>query len=137
MTVRRKIPVSRNGDGRIDLSQELKTVRTTISNLQELDMNQEPTAAAPAAETPAPKKVTKKPAKKAVKKVAKKVTKKVVKKVANGNLITLAQLCKTAKVEPRTARRRLRDAKIKNPGRWSWPKGAVPKGVQAALKGSD
>lgn len=35
-------------------------------------------------------------------------------------VITLASICKELKIEPRKARRILRGAKMKNPGRWSW-----------------
>jgi hypothetical protein len=66
---------------------------------------------------------------------AKKVAKKVVKKKAaakaekpaaksNGDVVTVAQLAKQAKIEPSAARARLRKAEIENPGRWEFKKGS-------------
>ena len=59
--------------------------------------------------------------------------KKLVKKKANGiaakkevdpNQTTLKQLCKDLKLDPRLARRKLRDAEMKADGRWSWKTGS-------------
>jgi predicted nucleic acid-binding Zn-ribbon protein len=65
------------------------------------------------------------PKKKAVKKTsAKKVTAKKSNGHADENVVTLKQLCKDMKLDPRVARRRLRAAEMKAEGRWSWPKGS-------------
>lgn len=53
--------------------------------------------------------------------------KKVSAKKTNGaseNLVTLKQLCKDVKLDPRVARRKLRNADLKADGRWSWEKGS-------------
>jgi hypothetical protein len=64
--------------------------------------------------------------------VAKKKPIRKIKKTAskgNGadtaNQITLKQLCKDYKLEPRVARRKLREAGLKPEGRWSWEKGSA------------
>ena len=42
------------------------------------------------------------------------------------NIVTLADLCKEAKVEPKVARVRLRASKLKkNAGSWEWAKGSA------------
>jgi hypothetical protein len=69
---------------------------------------------------------TEKPTRKAApKKVTKKVVKKAAKAAAPDNMVALADLAAAAKVEPMTARRYLRNSKIKQTGsRWAWPKGS-------------
>lgn len=61
-----------------------------------------------------------------VKKKAKKGT-TVKKKAAPAEVAktTLADVCKPLKLEPRAGRRILRNAKVKNPGRWAWEKGSA------------
>ena len=74
--------------------------------------------------------------KKPVRKVkAKTVTKAAPEKKGNGaDGVTLKQLCKEFKLEPRVARRKLRLAGLKPEGRWSWDKGsAALKKAEAAL----
>lgn len=62
--------------------------------------------------------------KKAVKKVVKKTAEKAEKKTA-GNVVTLAELAKKAKISPARARQKLRAAEgIERDGRWSWEAGS-------------
>lgn len=57
------------------------------------------------------------------------------KKASKGEVVTLKEICKGLKVKPSAARKALRKAKVKNPGRWSWPKGSAEiKKVQDILK---
>lgn len=54
-----------------------------------------------------------------------------------GEVITLKAIAKELKIEPRVARKKLRAAKIKNDGRWSWPVGSADvKKVREALTAS-
>jgi hypothetical protein len=56
---------------------------------------------------------------------------------ADPNQITLKQLCKDYKLEPRIARRKLRLAGLKPEGRWSWEKGSSSlKKAETALAAS-
>ena len=145
MVVRKKILDPQSEGGSIPLSSRLKRVRQAISQLKDEEPmegtpNDETStpAEAPATPSTAVKKVVKKTPTKGKIAVKKKPVKKVpakkaaVKKVV-GDVTTLAELCKPLKMKPRAARRILRDAKITNPGRWSWPKGKVPAGVTKAL----
>lgn len=143
MVVRKKILGSTGGGDSIPLSSRLERVRKEISQLNEEEpMEGEPstepsTEANPAANAASTKKAVKKTPTKGKTAVKKKITKKVVKKAAAkpaGDVTTLAELCKPLKLKPRAARRVLRDAKVSNPGRWSWPKGKVPATVTKALK---
>jgi hypothetical protein len=69
------------------------------------------------------KKVVKKKAAPA-KKAAAKSEGKSTKKAADANVVTLAQLAKEAKIEPSSARVKLRKAELENPGRWQFDKGS-------------
>jgi hypothetical protein len=65
--------------------------------------------------------------KKPVRKVKAKTTAKAAapaKKANGADHVTLKQLCKEYKLEPRIARRKLRLAGLKPEGRWSWEKGS-------------
>jgi hypothetical protein len=70
---------------------------------------------------------------------AKPPQKKVVAKKPEpaSDTVTLAQLCKEAKVETKVARVRLRASKLKkNAGSWEWPKGsATLKEVRKVIAG--
>lgn len=82
-------------------------------------------ATAPAEAAPkGPRKVTKKVAPKKVTKKAAPKTK--TKAEPDPNMVTLAELCQAAKVEPMTARRYLRNSKIEmgTDARWTWKKGS-------------
>ena len=71
------------------------------------------------------------------KRAPKKPTKKVAKKATPDNMVSLAELAKAAKVEPMTARRYLRNSKIKQTGsRWAWPKGSASVGEVKKLLAS-
>jgi len=140
MVVRKKIlPSPEKGDS-IPLSSRLERVRKEIRQLNdeepmEGETNDPKTTPAEASAPTEVKKAVKKTPTKG-KTVPKKIAKKAVKKVAasNGAVTTLAELCKPLKLKPRAARRVLRDAKVSNPGRWSWPKGKVPATVTKVLK---
>lgn len=135
MAVKKKVSSSKSHDGILELSPELLTIREMISTLppEGEDMNQTTEASAPespkAEATSKVKKVTKKPAAKktapakktSMKKKAApaKKTAPVAKKAA-ANETTLSEICKSIKMEPRKARRILRTADVKNPGRWAW-----------------
>jgi len=115
MTVRKKVLTGIAGRAKLPTPPELEHVLRTIRRFNpegEVDM---PEVATEVLE----KKATKKPTKKAVKKVVKKAA------APAENMVTLADLAKAAKVEPMTARRYLRNSKIKMTGaRWAWPKGS-------------
>lgn len=77
----------------------------------------------PVKKTPVKKAPVKKaPVKKAVAKEPAASKAKVAKKSEGG--ISLKHLAKEAKVEPRVARRKLRQAKLSPKGRWSWEAGS-------------
>ena len=80
-------------------------------------------AAKPAIKKAVKKAIDANPAKApAVKKIVKKAD-----KPAPANVVTLKQLCAELKIEPRLARRRLRNAKLDSHGardRWSWAAGS-------------
>lgn len=127
MVVKKKVqPTSVNRD-KIDLSSKLETVKRALSNLPDEEgavMNETVSNAATdqLASAVAKKSSAKKaPVKKAAAKKA--PAKKAPAKKSPTDGVTLAQICKELKLEPHIARRRLRTAKLKNPGRWSWPKG--------------
>lgn len=113
MTVRKKPLTGTASREKLLAPPELEHVLRTIRRFNpegEVDM---PEVATPAVEKKAPKKVVKKAAKPA----------------APDNMVTLAELAKAAKVEPMTARRYLRNSKIKQTGsRWAWPKGSASVG---------
>jgi len=116
MTVRKKFLTTGASRAKLFAPPELEHVLRTIRRFNpegEVDMPAEVATAAP----------EKKATKKVVKKVSKKVTK--AKAAPAENMVTLAELAKAAKVEPMTARRYLRNSKIKQTGsRWAWPKGS-------------
>lgn len=125
MTVKKKVVGESLIHGKIDLSSRLSRVREAISQLptdegDNMFTVEESSQSAGSGE------------------VAKKVVRKktVVKKAAAkpAEVATLAVVCKPLKLTPRAARRALRNAKVKNPGRWSWPRGAVPASVTKLLK---
>ena len=125
MAVRKKISTKAEGRDSMNLSQELTQVREAIINL--------PTDEGAAMENPATEGQGTQAAKSIVKKKPS-PKKAAVKKAPTENSVSLAELCKPLKLTSRTGRRALREAKLKNPGRWSWPKGRVPPGVTKALK---
>jgi hypothetical protein len=134
MTVKKKVTTESKGHGRIDVSSHLKRVREAISQLpseeSEMETNQATESTAPKS---GPKKIVKKtPAKAAPKKAP-------AKAAPAANTTTLAEVCKSIKgMKPRRARRILRDAKVKNPGRWTWAKGSADqKKVEKLLKDAD
>lgn len=63
--------------------------------------------------------------------------KSAAKTPAAENAITLATICKDLKMEPRKARRILRTAKVKNPGRWAWATKAEASKIEKLLKDAD
>lgn len=75
------------------------------------------------------------------KKPVRKVKAKTTAAKSNGadpNQVTLKQLCKDHKMEPRIARRKLRAAGLKPEGRWSWGKGTPAlRKAETALAASD
>lgn len=117
MTVRKKSSSTQPKGDMIPLPSRLEKVIKGINRLIEEEPQMEN-------ETPNKPETTKK--------AAKKVTKKATD--ANGQMVTLADLCKPLKMKPRMARRALRVAKVKNPGRWAWPKGKVPSIITKTLK---
>lgn len=129
MAVRKKSPqdpqTPENGD-RIDLTRHLKRVREAIGKLptddQEHDMTNETTTATEAGEKSTKAATKKSPKKKPAKKVEKKAA------AAKFDHITLAEICKGLKMEPRRARRILRGADLKaievDGQRWTWKKGS-------------
>ena len=133
MVVRKKIPQATKIHGKMDLSQELIRVREAIAELPEEERNlklegeevKPETGDATAPADPENPKTKEKPMSK--KKVAKKAVKKSAKKVngAADNGVKLAEVCKDLKMKPAAARRVLRGANVKNPGRWTFPKGSA------------
>src|SRR3990167_2898058 len=96
----------------IDLSEELLRVRGAITQLQPGDTTMaNETASTPGNSTPKTNKKT--PTKKTP-------TKK--KPPTGENLVSLSDVCKELKLQPRAARRILRDSKLKHNGRWAWEK---------------
>jgi len=136
MTVRKKIVDSQPSGDTMRLSRHLLRVREAIKNLPtdegaNMQNDDTPGTAGSDAGSDASKTTVKKKPKKVVKKAAKKSTVKKVVKTAT-NQVTLAEVAKELKMEPRTARRILRNSKVKNPGRWAWDKGSS--GLAAAKK---
>lgn len=123
MAVRKKTSTSVENHDSMSLASELKEVRKHISNLPQPDEGANMTTdtkentAGEATGGTVRKKVKPAPAPKA---------KRAAAAASNGaDKTTLADICKSVKgLEPRAARRYLRQAKVKNPGRWSWPKGS-------------
>lgn len=136
MIVRKKILDTNKSGDILNLSPHLNRVREAIRQLSQDDegVNMETPAAAaidsstsPESSATEPKKTVKKVTKKAVKKTAKKAAPKkpvaVPKKSSSKPAIDgtpLVAICQRLKMEPRRARRILRTAKVKNPGRWTW-----------------
>lgn len=117
MTVRKKVVVTISNRDRIDLSQELIRVREAIIHLptdEGVVMNETSTTTSPEATPSSP--VT-------PKKASKKATKKAVAKTQR--VVKLTDICRGLKIQPRLARRVLRDKKVKNPGRWAWLQGST------------
>ena len=87
----------------IDLSQELKTIRDSIDNI---NLEGVDNMSASAKKPPLKKKAATPTA------------------VSGSKIFSLHDLCKKAKIEARVARRRLRAADIKKPdgGQWEWSK---------------
>lgn len=104
-----------------ELAHVLRTIRR-FNPEGEMDM---PEASSAAPDKPRKRGVVKKAAKPA-------------KKSAPDNLVTLADLAAAAKVEPMTARRYLRNSKIKmgTDARWAWPKGSAALGEVKKLLAS-
>lgn len=50
------------------------------------------------------------------------------------NLVTLAEVCKELKIEPRAARIRLRASEVEHDGRYAWPKGQLAK-IRTIIQG--
>ncbi len=105
-----------SSDESIDLVKRLAAVKASITKApshEGTDMSvATATTAKPAAKKPVVKKATEaKPAKKS----------------ADKEMVTLADLCKELKMEPRTARKKLRGAENINVEgqRWSWPVGSA------------
>lgn len=125
MVVRKKILDSKSTPDKIQLSPHLERVRGAIRQLPQEEgdvMENEPSTTTEPGEKSTPKKV-----KKSVKKTAAKKTpaKKTTAKSPNGadKGTTLAEICKPLKMEPRKARRILRNAGNKVPdagARWTW-----------------
>lgn len=128
MAVKKKTLQQTSSSDSMSLSRELLRVREAITHLptdEGAAMNEATTSTENS--TTESSKTKKKP---------KKVAKKAVSTSNGKDQITLAEVCKSMKIEPRTARRILRNAEVKNPGRWSWPKGHVPAAVKKALSAS-
>lgn len=138
MAVRKKTLQVSQGSDKMISPQVLERVKKAISNLPDegADMStEEKESNNEATEKPAAKKkVAKKSPAATKKKVVKAASKKAVD--SNDNLITLAELCKSIKMEPRTARQVLRKAELSvEGGRWAWKKGSGDvKKVETLLK---
>ncbi len=107
----------------IDLTSKLELVRSTISTLPgETEMTEGTAATASTEGKPA---IKKKPAAPAKKKPAAAAAKKKPAPAVADNMVTLAEICKSAKIDPRLGRRRLRNAGVTVDGsRWAWKKGS-------------
>lgn len=129
MVVRKKASVDHTTCDSMDLSPELIRVRQAITHLPTDEGAKMETTTGSEAST------TKKTPRKAPAKKAKGSTKKAAAEAAKANTVSLPEICKPLKLDPRAGRRHLRNAKLKNPGRWSWPKGSAElKKAEATLK---
>lgn len=131
MTVRKKSSTVETNSDKMNLSPELERVRGAIQQLptEDLTMNTETAAASTTASAaPAGSTVKKKAAPAAKKKVVAKKKTTVKKKVAakpEADMIKLADIAKTLRMEPTTARRVLRNAELeRGDGQWAWKKGS-------------
>lgn len=137
MAVRKKIPQDQKPEetrDTISLARHLTKVREAIQKLPTDEQEQTMTTENQATETT--KAATKKAPKK---KVAAKAEKKAAK---DDNTITLSEIAKSVKMEPRRARRILRNSDVKSieveGQRWTWKKGS-PAAAKVAeiLKAAD
>lgn len=127
MTVKRiekKISRVSGGSGMIQTSPELQTIREMIKTLPS-DEGEDMTKATEGEETKGPKKV---------KSGVKKKTTAAAATTEKGT--TLAAICKSLKMEPRTARRKLRNADgVPEVGdRWTWTKASDVEKVKKILQ---
>lgn len=134
MTVRKKVSTTNTNSDKMNLSPELERVRREILQLptEEIAMNPE-AAAAPAAAaggttaagSTVKKKATTSVKKKAPAKKTSSVKKKTPTKKVDADMVKLADIAKTLRMEPTTARRVLRAAEIeRGDGQWAWKKGS-------------
>jgi hypothetical protein len=116
-------------NGTMATSPELQQIREMIATLPP-DTGEDMEAAANEASTKGPRKVTKKKA------TAKSKVQRVVKNASKDEGTTLSQICKSMKLEPRTARRKLRNADgVPEAGaRWTWTKAADIEKVKKILQ---